>query len=187
MGISSNRARFAAAELPRSIRRGPLTYNTAHPPSACPSGLVEAQKDKAAVLRALTGWPIITAAATRHGIDPGILAGIGVRETGYRNMRQPNGMGRGVFQIDLRANPGVTEAQAMDVAWAANWAAAQIAANLRDIQSRFPRFTQAQAMQAAVAAYNLGTRGISGNPATIDDGSPGDNYGRNVRDIATCF
>lgn len=200
MGISSSRTRFANAELPRSIRRGPITSTTttATDPrrlgamanaflESCVRGLREADKDRAAVVRALADWRNIAEAAARHGIDPRIVAGIGVRETGYRNVRQPDGMGRGVFQIDLRANPNVTRAQAMDVAWAADWAAARIAENLRYVRREYPRFTEAQAMQAALAAYNFHTDDISGNPDTIDVGTPGHNYGRNVRDIATCF
>lgn len=52
---------------------------------------------------------------------------------------------------------------------------------------QFPSFTKAQALQAAVAAYNFHTDDISGHPDTIDVGTRGHNYGRNVQDIANCF
>ena len=187
MGLSSNRTRFAAQEMSPLYRRGPITGGTTDA-MHCATGLREADKDKAAVARALANWRIIADAAARRGIDPAILAGIGVRESGYRNIvERGGGNGRGVFQIDIGENPDVSGTQAMDVAWAADWAAARIAANLRNIRSRFPRFTKAQALQAAIAAYNLGTREISGNPDTIDVATPGDNFGRNVLDIARCF
>ena len=199
MGLSSKRARFANAELPRSIRTGPITSTTTTTDErrlgamanafldSCVRGLREADKDRAAVVRALADWRNIAEAAAPHGVPPGIVAAVGVRESGYRNVRQPNGMGRGVFQIDLRGNPEVPEARAMDVDWAADWAAARIAQNLRYMRREYPHFTEAQAMQAALAAYNFHTDDISGNAETIDVGTPGHNYGRNVRDIATCF
>jgi hypothetical protein len=54
-----------------------------------------------------------------------MLAAIGVRESGFRNIAElGGGPGRGVFQIDLEKNKGeVTEEQAFDLEFAANWAA----------------------------------------------------------------
>ena len=55
------------------------------------------------------------------------------------------------------------------------------------LANAYPNFTPDQLLQATAASYNLGTGGISGNPATIDEGSAGDNYGSNVVDLMETF
>ena len=156
--------------------------------STCERGLSDADKDRTAIARANANWPTLKDAAAKNSFDPRILAAVGVRESGFSNVPEVGGgRGRGVFQIDLGQNPGVTVAQAMNFPWAANWAANTLHSNMLSLASRFPAFTKNQLMQATAASYNLGPGGISGNPATIDQGTPGNNYGSNVMDIATCF
>ncbi|MGE5648368.1 MAG: RHS repeat-associated core domain-containing protein [Acidobacteriota bacterium] len=50
-----------------------------------------------------------------------MVAAIGIRETGFRNIKQLNGQGVGVFQIDLGQHPEVTAKQAHDLTWSAKW------------------------------------------------------------------
>jgi hypothetical protein len=148
---------------------------------ACSSALRTAGQNSGAVGRARANWGTIAAAAEANGINPALLAAIGVRETGFQNVAQSGGgMGAGVFQIDLGQNPGVSSAQAFNVSFAANFAAARLASNSAILAARFPNFTSGQLLQAAAASYNFGVGNISGNPATIDVGSTGNNYGRNV-------
>ena len=154
----------------------------------CPSALRTAGQNQAAVNRALSNWNTISSAAAANGIDPALLAAIGVRESGFRNVWQSGGgMGAGVFQIDLGANPNVTAAQAFNVPFAANYAAGMLASNSAYLGATFPNLTSAQLLQATAASYNFGVGNISGNPATIDVGSTGNNYGSNVVGLMSCF
>ena len=59
--------------------------------------------------------------------------------------------------------------------------------NMTTLAALYPSLTQSQLQQATAASYNLGVGGITGNPATIDKGSPNDNYGANVLGIMNCF
>lgn len=151
------------------------------------SALDTAKADKAGVDRAIGDWNTIVAAANAHGIDPALLGAIGLRESGYRNIDQPDGLGRGIFQIDLGAHPDVTEAQAHDLAFSADYAAALLASNMATLRAEFPDFTAEQLTQATAASYNFGTDDISGNPATIDVGTTGGNYGSNVVALMDAF
>jgi hypothetical protein len=156
--------------------------------SGCASALRTARQDYSAVKRARSHWSVISAAATAKGIDPALLAAIGVRETGFRNMRQiGGGHGVGVFQIDLGAHPGVTAAQASNLQFAAGYAAGLLAANAAYLRAKFPGLGAAQLLQATAASYNLGRGGISGDPNTIDVGTPHGNYGSNVVGLMSCF
>ncbi len=131
---------------------------------------------------------MIQAAAATNGIAPSLLAAIGIRETGFRNIPQiGDGLGRGVFQIDLGQNPSITEAQAYDVSYAANFAATTLATNMATLAAEHPNLTATQLLQSTAASYNFGTGNISGNPNTIDVGSTGNNYGSNVLNLMSCF
>jgi RHS repeat-associated protein len=165
-----------------------LCPDTSNPSQQCQDALATAGTDADALDRAMDRWGEIQAAAGLHGIDPNLLAAIGVRETGYRNTRQRGGgQGAGIFQIDLGQNPSVTTTQAFNPAFAANFAASMLAANLATLAAEYPNFTPAQLLQATAASYNFGTGNISGNPNTIDVGSSGGNYGSNVVNLMSCF
>jgi hypothetical protein len=151
------------------------------------SALALAHADEAGVIRAIAAWGTIVAAALNAHIDPALLAAIALRETDFRNIDQANGLGRGWFQIDLGAHPSVTWAQAHDLTFAANYAANILATNMATLARDFPNFTHDQLLQATTASYNFGTGNISGNPATIDQGTTGNNYGSNVLNLAKAF
>jgi Transglycosylase SLT domain len=129
----------------------------------------------------------ITATAAQQGIDPNLLAAVGVRESGFTNITQSGGQGAGVFQIDLGANPSVTAAQAGNLQFSANFAAAMLSRNMSSIAAHHPNLSAAQQLQATAASYNFGVGNISGNPNTIDQGTTGGNYGSNVVDLMDCF
>lgn len=80
----------------------------------------------------------------------------------------------------------MTSSEASYLPWAANFAAGKLATDEATLSGRFPNFTPAQLLQAAAAAYNFGTRNISGNPATIDQGSTHHNYRSNVLGPMLC-
>ena len=133
----------------------------------------------------------INNAANANGVSQNLLAAVGVRESGLPanpDVIQGNGNGRGLFQIDLGVNPGVTVAQAFNPSYSANFAANMLSTNMATLASQHPNLNAAQLTQATAASYNFGTRNITGNPNTIDVGTTGGNYGRNVVAISVdCF
>ena len=168
---------------------GPTTGWPAPLSPDCLSALGTAHTNAAAVGRALAYQSTLQVAVQDTDISWKMLAAVGIRETGFANIAEyGGGYGRGVFQIDIGKNPSVTEAQAYDVSWAAQWAANLLNKNMGVLSSNFPNLTPTQLLQATAASYNFGTKNISGNPNTIDVGTTGYNYGSNVLAIMTnCF
>jgi RHS repeat-associated protein len=159
---------------------------------ACTSALHVARQNYQAVARANSSWNILSAAASPNSIDPGLLAAIGVRETGFRNVNEWDGagVGVGVFQITVSPTSGVTAAQASNLPWAARYAANMLASNRTYLRNRFPNFTPDQLLQATAASYNMNPYkpgNFTGNPATIDVGTAHGNYGSNVLNLMKCF
>ena len=150
----------------------------------CLDALATAGTDKNALSRLSDYWGVIEVAAAAHGIDPGMLAAIAIRETGVRNIpQQGGGDGRGLFQIDIGQNPSVTEKKAYDVTYSANFAAKMLASNMSYLSKEFPELSRSQLLQATAASYNFGSGNISGNPNTIDKGTTGNNYGINILNL----
>lgn len=159
------------------------------PGKACSSALSTAGTNGQAIGRYYSNYRVaVGGAASANGVDPNFLAAVGVRESGMQNIAQPDGQGRGVFQIDLGANPGVTEAQAFNVIFSANFAANMLSTNQQQLAQAHPNLDPAHLAQATAASYNFGTKNISGNPNTIDVGTTGGNDGSNVMAISgNCF
>lgn len=160
--------------------------------NVCMAGLQTANKDSNAVQRARNSWSTLTQAASTHGIDASLLAAVGVRESGFQNVMEHDGagVGVGIFQITVSPSSGVTIAQAQDLNFSANYAANMLSSNMSILSGRYPNFNQGQLLQATAASYNLGidpVKGITGNPNTIDVGTPGGNYGSNVMQLMNCF
>ncbi len=154
----------------------------------CLRALKIAGADESAVTRAKEFWVLLQTAANIYDIDPALLAAIGIRETGFRNISQiGGGLGRGIFQIDLGVNPSVTEADANEIAYATHFAAHMLAMNMDTLSTKYPNLTSTKLLQATAASYNFGTANISGNPNTIDVGSTGNNYGSNILALMNCF
>jgi RHS repeat-associated protein len=156
----------------------------------CQQGLQEAGQTMDAVNRALDSWDTIQSAADANNIDPALLAAVGVRETGFQNVWQSgDGNGAGIYQIDLGVNSNVTQQQAFNPSWAANYAANMLATNMSTINAAHPNFAfgSSELTQATAASYNFGTGNISGNPDTIDVGTTGGNYGSDVDLLMDCF
>jgi RHS repeat-associated protein len=164
--------------------------DVSNPSKQCRAALATTGKDQAGLQRAVQNWNAIANAANAHGIDPALLAAVGVRETDFQNIWQyGGGSGAGVFQIDLSKNPSVTANEAFTIQFAANFAANMLRNNYDYLKSQFGNnFTPDQLLQATAASYNFGTGNISGNPATIDVGTAGpNNYGSNVLNLMSCF
>jgi RHS repeat-associated protein len=179
-----NRFRFFQANMP-SEEGGGSGENSERLKPICEAALEIAGQDKSAIVRAQAAWPLLSKAA--EGLtDPRLLAAIGVRESGFRNIPEAGGGGgRGVFQI---TGNGVSDANAYNVSWSASWAAQKWNSDYNYFKSKFPDFTGDQVVHAATASYNFGRSNLSGNPRTIDKGTTGDNYGINVLTIGgSCF
>lgn len=98
--------------------------------------------------------------------------------------------GAGVFQIDLYYHPEVSKDQALDVSFAADWAAKLLRSNMTFLTSKHPNFTGDALLHATAASYNLGPNKFSGDPTKIDNGSlgnPKDGYGANLLQLKECF
>src|ERR1700716_3990889 len=112
--------------------------------------------------------PQIAAAATRHHLEPRLLAAVAAQETGGpgtdsgRNIVGDGGHGHGVFQIDDRWHAFARSPAAMDPARNADYAAGLLESNLH-------RYGD---VRAALSAYNSGSPTSIGTPTDWGDGKP---------------
>jgi hypothetical protein len=159
----------------------------------CKQALRTAKQNEAAIKRAEAAWKTLVAAALANNISPDLLAAIGVRETGFRNIRQRpigRGQGVGIFQLTVPWTSGPTAfADASNLVTSAYGAATMLGNNMTVLAQKylFITFNPQQLLQATAASYNIGLGGISGNPKTIDNGTTGNNYGSNVVGLMQCF
>jgi RHS repeat-associated protein len=110
-----------------------------------------------ALLRVSQNWKTLEAAGAANGVDPALLASIGLQESGFQpNAIQSNGQAVGAFQVDLGQNKQATAAQALDVAWSANFAGGLIAHSYSLYVSTYG---PALATAGAIRNYN-GTGGV---------------------------
>ena len=85
-----------------------------------------------------------------------MLAAIGIRETGFQNITEVDGVGLGVgvFQISVPGS-GLTAAQAGNLTTAANYAAGLLNSNMATLAGKYPNRTPSQLLQATAASFNL--------------------------------
>jgi hypothetical protein len=113
--------------------------------------------------------PQITAAATRHNLQPRLLAAVAAQETGGpgsdsgRNIVGDQGHGHGVFQIDDRWHAFARSPAAMDPAKNADYAAGMLASNLDRYGGD---------VHKALSAYNAGSPTATGTKTDWGDGKP---------------
>src|ERR1700738_1484828 len=109
----------------------------------------------------------ITAAATRHNLDPRLLAAVAAQETGGpgadsgRHVVGDGGHGHGLFQIDDRWHAFARGPAAMDPAGNADYAAGLLESNLQRYGGD---------VRAALSAYNAGSPNAAGTPTDWGDG-----------------
>lgn len=112
----------------------------------------------------------ITAAATRHHLEPRLLAAVAAQETGGpaadsgRNIVGDGGHGRGLFQIDDRWHSFARSPAAMDPGQNADYAAGMLAGNLERYGGN---------VRAALSAYNAGSPTATGTRTDWGDGPIG--------------
>ncbi len=111
----------------------------------------------------------IAAAATRHHLEPRLLAAVAAQETGGpgsdsgRNIVGDGGHGHGVFQIDDRWHAFARTPAAMDPARNADYAAGLLESNLHRYGGD---------VRAALSAYNAGSPTAAGTRTDWGDGKP---------------
>ena len=111
----------------------------------------------------------IEAAATKHHLEPRLLAAVAAQETGGpgsdsgRNIVGDAGHGHGVFQIDDRWHAFARGPAAMDPASNADYAASMLEANLRRYGGD---------VRSALSAYNSGSPTAGGTRTDWGDGKP---------------
>ena len=111
----------------------------------------------------------IEAAATRHHLEPRLLAAVAAQETGGpgsdsgRNIVGDGGHGHGVFQIDDRWHAFARGPAAMDPASNADYAAGMLEANLHRYGGD---------VRSALSAYNSGSPTAAGTRTDWGDGKP---------------
>jgi hypothetical protein len=125
------------------------------------------------------------AAEKRHGLPAGMLLAVASRETNCTNVVGDHGHGRGVFQIDDRAQPTWIARHAPHgtppVADAAEFAAAILASAFA--AGRRHGLAGKALLKFAAAAYNAGEGGATSALARYGDpdrGTTGGNYGDDV-------
>lgn len=111
----------------------------------------------------------IEAAATRHHLEPRLLAAVAAQETGGpgadsgRNIVGDGGHGHGVFQIDDRWHAFARSPAAMDPARNADYAAGMLESNLNRFGGN---------VRSALSAYNAGSPTATGTRTDWGDGKP---------------
>ena len=111
----------------------------------------------------------IAAAATRHHLEPRLLAAVAAQETGGpgsdsgRNVVGDGGHGHGLFQIDDRWHAFARSPAAMDPASNADYAAGILSSNLQRFGGN---------VRAALSAYNAGSPNATGTRTDWGDGKP---------------
>ena len=111
----------------------------------------------------------IEAAATRHHLEPRLLAAVAAQETGGpgsdsgRNIVGDGGHGHGVFQIDDRWHAFARGPAAMDPGSNADYAAGMLESNLHRYGGD---------VRAALSAYNSGSPTAAGTRTDWGDGKP---------------
>lgn len=82
--------------------------------------------DRTHVTHGTPAWvvPILQKVSRKYNIPTAILSAVARQESGFNpSIRQPDGLGRGLFQLDLGQHKDVTEAEAFDPNFAADYAA----------------------------------------------------------------
>ncbi|MBV8581155.1 MAG: transglycosylase SLT domain-containing protein, partial [Candidatus Eremiobacteraeota bacterium] len=111
----------------------------------------------------------IAAAATRHNLDPRLLAAVAAQETGGpgadsgSNVVGDGGHGHGLFQIDDRWHAFARTPAAMNPAQNADYAAGLLSDNLDRYGGN---------VREALSAYNAGSPTATGTTTDWGDGHP---------------
>jgi len=128
-------------------------------------------------------------AAKRYGIPVEILAGIASRESRVGKHLNPAGYDEekkayGIMQVDERYHK--RRGKKPDSQEHIDQSAEILAKNKKEIDKKFPKWSEEQRMQAAVAAYNFGVGNVKSWKG-LDKGTTGDNYSSDVMERAKAY
>ncbi len=134
--------------------------------------------------------PCFEAAAAATCLPPALLAAIASRESRGGAVLDPDGFGDagnafGVMQVDKRfhALEGLPDPASQEHI---QQASGILAASLARIAEKFPDASEAEQLQAAVAAYNCGAGGVA-SIVTADARTTGHDYSNDVWVRATVY
>lgn len=104
---------------------------------------------------------MITKYSQQYQVHPAILAAKAFQESGF-NPNAVNGDDRGILQINRKAYPNITDAQAYDPEFSFDFAARTLSENTKYFND----------LSRAIAAYNVGRGGASVKGPTPYGGGP---------------
>ena len=113
--------------------------------------------DRTHVVHGTPSWviPILQTVSRKYNIPTAVLSGVANQESGFiANRVQPDGLGRGMFQLDLGQHKDVTEAEAFDPKFSADYAAKLLREG----------FDRTGSWSGALRYYNGGPNYNSNNP-----------------------
>ena len=139
-------------------------------------------------------------AASAQGLDWKMLAALTVVESlGGARVTETTGTkgGRGWFQIDITRNPTVSEQQAYDLAFAADWTAKELKANASFISKNIQDLSAETLLWMTISSHNTGAQGQvnrynAGNGPDWQtqprgDGTYGNAFGKSILGLMDCF
>lgn len=117
------------------------------------------------VVQGTPSWvvPILQKVSTKYNVPTSLLSAVAKHESGSTfdpTIRQPDGLGRGIFQLDIGQHPDVTEDEAFDPHFAADYAAKL----LREGFDRTGSWEGALRYYNGGPAYNSNRPGYQGRP-----------------------
>lgn len=119
--------------------------------------------DRTHVSKGTPSWvvPILQKVSRKYNIPTSILSAVAKQESGFiANRVQPDGLGRGMFQLDLGQHADVTEDEAFDPNFAADYAAKL----LREGFDRTGTWAGALRYYNGGGGYNSNRPGYQGRP-----------------------
>ena len=159
----------------------------------CARGMAASGARMDAIDRANEASNVLKEAAEEADIAWRLLAAIGVRESGFKNIDEiGGGPGRGIFQVT--PNKGISEAQARDLSTAARYAAKHLKGSINHFSAVIDEYGR-NPWAVAARGYNTGTSNrytlnkLIGDDyiGNLDRGTARNNYVTSVLNLMDCF
>jgi len=172
---------------PPMVRAGPTKTQVNLPPDKTPEYIKRAEED---VPRIASLRSKMEAAAKKHRVPVEYLAGIASRES--RGGKALNAMGYddenqdfGVMQVNQNYHQ-LEGTDAPDSRAHIDQAAGILRDNKRQMDKKFPKWSDEERWRAAIAAYNMGASNVKSREQ-VDKGTTGGDYSQDVLIRARAF